>query len=57
MVKLGFKLVNKSLAYWVDIFTASWDNYLREFWPQHQDALLFRSERNSRNFSYMLQLI
>jgi len=29
MMKLGFKLVNKSLAYWVDIFTASWDNYLR----------------------------
>jgi hypothetical protein len=57
MVKLGFRLVAKTVNYWVELFTASWDTFVREACPQYQDALSFRTEKHPRNLSYLLQLV
>jgi hypothetical protein len=43
MVKLGFKLVRKTVNYWVDMLTTLWDSYVGEFCPKYADTLIFRN--------------
>jgi hypothetical protein len=57
MVRLGFKLVTKTVNYWTDIFTALWDSFVNEYKPEFIGTLQFRSEAQGRNWSYLLQLM
>jgi hypothetical protein len=58
MVKLGFKLVVKTLNYWADLFTVFWDGYVSEYKPQFHEVLQFRGEQKAtRNWSYLFQLL
>ena len=57
MIKFGFKLMIKTINYWADMLTALWDSYIDEFCPKYIDTLIFRNDRNPRNFSYVLQII
>lgn len=43
MLQFGFKLVAKTLGYWVDMLTALWDSYVGEFCPKYADTLIFRN--------------
>lgn len=54
MVKLGFKLVTKTINYWTDIFTALWDSFVNEYRPDFIGTLQFRSESQGRNWNYLL---
>lgn len=57
MVRLGFKLVTKTVNYWTDIFTALWDSFVHEYRPDFIGTLQFRSESQARNWNYLLQLL
>jgi hypothetical protein len=57
MVKLGFRLVAKTVNYWVELFTAAWDAFVSEACPHYQEALSFRNDKLPRNLSYLLQLV
>lgn len=57
MVRLGFRLVTKTVNYWTDIFTALWDSFVNEYRPDFMGTLQFRSETQGRNWSYLLQLL
>ena len=57
MVKFAFKLVNKTLVYWLDILTALWDSYVAEFCPKYIDTLIFRNDKVPRNLSYIVQMV
>ena len=57
MFKFGFKLVTKTVTYWLDLLTTLWDSFISEFHPQLFNNLVFRNDKSPRNFSYLLQLL
>lgn len=57
MIKFGFKLMVKTIAYWIDMLTALWDSYVQEFCPRYSQTLLFRNDKNPVNWSYLVQMI
>jgi hypothetical protein len=57
MMRLGFKLVTKTVSYWIEIFTVLWDGFINESKPQYYEFLHFRSELQNKNWSYLVQLI
>lgn len=56
MVRLGFRLVARTLSFWADTFTALWDSFLAHHRPESLQLLQFRAEP-ARNWSYLVQLL
>ena len=57
MIKLGFKLMVKTVGYWIDLLTALWDSYVIQFSPKYIDALTFRNDKLPLNLSYLVQMV
>ena len=57
MIKLNFKLSIKSTVHWIDSLTLIWDSYVRESYPTLKQKLLYRSQKNIANFSYLNQFV
>lgn len=53
MVRMGFRLVIRTLNYWADTFTALWDSFLAHHRPDFLRILQFRNE-TAKNYSYLI---
>lgn len=57
MIKLNFKLSVKSVSHWIDTLVLIWDSYIRETYPTLRMKLLYKTQKNITNFSYLNQLV